>query len=250
MTRRREKVGLSLLCALAFCAFAAQSASAVGTTAFTCAPASKGAEFSDEHCDTSGSGEGFVHASINAGEKTEVSITNEKTAEGTKAAQPFILSGVLGGIKVKIECKAVTGQGTLTNEEVEKSMQAVGTALIETSKCTIDQPKCTVKEPITWDAQFKTYGNETAMGIEFTPTTGKTVFGSWTLTGPECAIKNTFTISGSFQATPGGTSQGKGATLTITEETSKNLKWGTAPYTLTGAITLRMKDGNPIVFKT
>jgi hypothetical protein len=66
----------------------------------------------------------------------------------------------------------------------------------------------------------------------------------------KCAVKKGFTIDGSFQATPGGTPQGKGATLTITEETSKNLKWGGNPYTLTGAITWRMKEGNPIVFTT
>jgi hypothetical protein len=51
MYGRRAVVGLSLLCALVFCAFAAPSAQALkGTTITTCKQVGSGATFQDEHC--------------------------------------------------------------------------------------------------------------------------------------------------------------------------------------------------------
>ena len=83
MIGRRATVGLSLLCALAFCAFAAQSASAakaVNTTAFTCVEGAT-KDFSDAHCDTkvtAGTGQ-YGHVVIPQGTTTEVVGENTTT---------------------------------------------------------------------------------------------------------------------------------------------------------------------------
>jgi hypothetical protein len=255
MIGRRAIVGLSLLCALLFCAFAASSASAVGTTAVTCVETKvKEGDFTDAHCGNQvKTGEGlFAHAAIEVGTITKISLSNEKTAESTKAAQPFDFAGTLSGVKVEFSCTTVKGAGTLTNEEPEaKVMRTTGDAVIEASKCTVKQPaKCTVKEPFTWDTHFKTYEKGTEMGIEFTPKNGKQ-FGSWEMQGSECALKGTaFAIEGSFKGTLGGTTEGKGATWGFTAASTAGLKWGGNPYTLVGSVTPRMTEGNPITFTT
>jgi hypothetical protein len=249
MIGRRAAVGLSLLCALAFCAFAAQGASAKGTTAFTCAKVEpKTGKFADAHCDT-GSSEGeFEHQAIT--ETTELELSNAKTKNATTEAEPSVLSGILLGAEVRVECKTVEGTGSLTNGVFEGTMRTTGTMVIKHSACTVTKPsKCKVKEPITYNSKFTTYQNATEMGLSVTPASG-TEFGSFTLEGAECPIKQTFGISGSFELTPGGTAEGKGATLWF-ECKKGTLKWGGNAYELTGAITLRRKGGgNPIVFTT
>jgi hypothetical protein len=137
-------------------------------------------------------------------------------------------------------------------------MQAVGSMAIEHSECTAAKPTngsgkelCKVKSPIVYSANFKTYGNEAEMGLEFTPKSGGS-FGTFTLENNEankCPVTGPVGISGSFEGTPGGTANGTGATLHF--YTGKNnLKWGGNAYSLTGAITLRRKGGNPITFTT
>ncbi len=263
MNGRRSIVGLSLLCALALCAFAASSASAAGTTAFACEPKTgeKGSVgFSDEHCDKAAvdTGVKFVHKAIAPNSPTEIELTNEKTKGETKEAEPSVLTGPLGGIEVlEISCKKVGGTGTLTNEE-SGAMQAVGNLAIEHSECTAAKPTngsgielCKVKSPIVYTANFKTYGNEAEMGLELTPKSGGT-FGTFTLENNganKCPVTGVIGISGSFELTPGGTANGIGATQHF--YTGKNnLRWGGNAYSLTGAITLRMKGGNPITFTT
>lgn len=250
MIGRRAVIGLSLLCALAFCAFAAPGASAKGTTAFTCAKVEpKTGKFADAHCDT-GSSEGeFEHQAITA-ENTELELSNAKTKKETTEAEPSVLSGKLLSAEVRVECKTVEGTGSLTNGVSEGTMRTTGTMVIKHSACTVTSPnKCKVKEPITYNSKFTTYQNATEMGLAMTPASG-TEFGSFTLEGAECPIKQTFGISGSFELTPGGTAEGKGATL-WSDSKKGNLKWGASAYELTGPITLRMKGGgNPIVFTT
>jgi hypothetical protein len=252
MIGRRTITCLSLLCALLFCAFAASSASAVGTTAVACVETkAKEGDFTDAHCGNQvKAGEGlFAHAAIEG--KQNISLSNEKTLSATTAAQPFVFGGTLAGITVQFSCSTVTGTGTILNEEKEKVMKATGDALIQASKCTVTKPaKCSVKEPFSWDTHFTTYEKGAEMGIEFTPKTGK-LFGEWGMEGSECALKGkSFTIEGSFKGTVGGTTEGKGATIGLTEASTANLKWGGNPYTLTGSMTPRIKEGNPIAFTT
>jgi hypothetical protein len=255
MTGRRAIVGLSLLCALAFCAFAAPSASAAGTTAVTCVETPKGEGFSDAHCDNAVSeGATFKHEAIPANTTTEIELTNEKTTADTKGAVSSLLTGELGGVKaVEITCKTVKGTGSLTNKEEKGSMLASGSATIEHSECVVAKPAgCIVKEPILYEANFKTYGNETEMGVEFTGAKAGE-FGAITYKnkGAEKCVFNekTIGISGAFKGRPGNAPQGKGATLWFDD--GETLKWSTSLYDLTGAMTWRMKGGgDPIAFTT
>jgi hypothetical protein len=153
-------------------------------------------------------------------------------------------------IQVEITCKKVKGTGTLTNEESFGSMKASGSATFEHSECAVGKPSgCKVKEPIVYSSSFKTYQSKTEMGLEFTPKTG-TDFGAITYSGESCVLKgNTIGISGAFKETPGGTSEGKGATLAFDD--GGTLRWGGSTYDFKGTTTWRMKGGgNPIVFTT
>src|SRR5262245_34707505 len=88
---RRSAVGLSLICALVFCALAAQGASAAegkNTTAYECVKGGGSKDFSDAHCDNNvGAGKGeYGHVVLPLNEKITLSITNEKTKNETKEA--------------------------------------------------------------------------------------------------------------------------------------------------------------------
>jgi hypothetical protein len=254
MSGHKTIVGILLLCAVAVLAFAAPSALATGTTAFTCAEGGGEKDFTDAHCTSSTkAGEGkFGHIAIANGTPTELTLSNEKTGGETTSALPSVLAGKISGVNVKVECKKITGTGTLTNEEVGGTMRTTGNTLMEHSECSVVEPAtCSVKTPIVYDSKFTTYQAEAKMGLEFTPRVG-TQFGTFTLmnNGAEtCAIKGTIGISGSFEGTPGGTPMGGGATLVLNANAGK-LTWGSNTYTLDATITARMKGGNPIDFTT
>lgn len=253
MNGRRAIAGLSLLCALFLCAFAVPSASASGTTAVTCVE-KEGGDFKDAHCgEQVKAGEGkFAHSAIPNGVSTIISLTNEKTLNSTKEAQPFVFVGTLSLVKVEFSCSTAKGAGTIINEEPKAGqMKVSGNVVIEASKCTVTKPaNCTVREPFTWDTHFEGYENGSEMGVEFTPK-NKEQFGFWELQGAECSLKGkSFAIEGSFKGTVGGTTEGKGATWGFTAASTTGLKWGGNPYSLTGSVTPTMEGGNPITFTT
>lgn len=189
MIGRKAAVGLSLLCALVLCAFAAQSASAKGTTAFTCVKVAAGlnGEFKDAHCDTKETTlNGYNHEEIKPGTKTLIDVTNAKTFHETSVTTPAILRGEVAGLKVEIECTEVTGKATIENKEIEKVMQIeVPTIKTEFTKCTVLRPEntaeerhpCKVAEPIVVDSSGLSKENLGAggkeMGMEFKGTVGE-----------------------------------------------------------------------------
>ena len=248
MKSSKTIVVLALISMLAISALGAAGASAKGTTAFTCTSKGGESDFADAHCDNQvGAGKGsFGHVAIATGSSKEITLSNEKTASETTAAQPSVLIGTISGTNVEVKCTTVTGSGTLTNKEVEGTMQASGTMTIEHSKCTASPSPCTVAEPIVYKANYTTYQNETEMGLRYTPIVPPN-FGTFTL--KNCGLANTFGIAGTMETTPAGTPLGKGATQTWTKSMS-SLEWGSNPYTLEGAITLRLKGGDPIAFTT
>lgn len=254
MTGRKTVIGMALVCALALCALAASNAAASGTTAFTCAENGGEKDFSDAHCDKQvKAGEGkFGHVSIAVGTTQEITVSNEKTASETTAAEPTVLTGTLAGIAVEVVCNSVTGTGTLKNEEVAGAMQAAGNVTMEHSKCTVAKPPtCSVAEPIVYKNHFKTYQNGTEMGVEYKPE-NEVEFGSFVLKNngaQTCLCKGTYKIEGSYEGTAAGSPTGKGATQVFTKEMGK-LTWAGHAYTLTGAVTMRLKGGNPIAFTT
>lgn len=246
MIGRRTVIGVLLLCAAGLFIVGVPSALANGTTAFTCAEVAEG-DFTDAHCTfgtTPGTGK-FGHIGIEVGKTTEITFSNEKTGSETTSAEPSLLAGELFGAALEIECKKVTGTGTLKNEEEGGgAMQTTGDMLIEHSECTVPKPKgCALKAPIVYDSHFTTTSE---MALKFTPRVG-TTFGSFTLVnnGAEsCALKATVGISGSFEGVATA-----GAVLTLKARGSQ-LRWSSSTYDLDGAITLRMKEGNPIAFTT
>jgi len=89
MIRLKTLIGACVVCALVLSAVVAQSASAVGTTGFTCKEKKEpgGAGFSDAHCKSEvATGAKFEHVAIPEGTQTEGRVTNEKTASETTAS--------------------------------------------------------------------------------------------------------------------------------------------------------------------
>jgi hypothetical protein len=277
MIGRRSAVGLSLLCALFFCAFAAQGASAAGTTAFTCVPNGGNKDFSDAHCDTevpAGTGS-FGHVLIPAG-LTYVHLNNAKTKNATTEAEPFVLKGKAFLVKNQITCTTANGEAKLKNEEVAGEMvvkgeekqagepESMGT--VSYTGCTVQEPaNCTVKEPIVAGGSSITRTNlgagKNEMGVEFKPRAGK-AFTEITFEGASCGIKGlTAKVEGTAIATGGRGSTNavtsSGATLVFTEAmTKETLKFGGEPASVSGKLTVSMANEstgateNPITLTT
>jgi len=269
MIGHRTALGLSLLSALLFCAFAAQGASAAlttskNTTGFTCVkdPFGKG-KFLDEHCDGTALGaEGlYEHSSFAGG--TEVDVT---------ATTSMVLKSKLFGTKTEIEC--AFGSNIPKSSSVQNTEPAAGqhtfSGTIETrfTSCTVKAPsKCAVGEPIVSKATV--HGVEglegpknelNAMGLEFIGDGEEETFAEITYIGAECALKNVkVKVKGKAIATGGPTAESaqankeSGATLVFTPKFKmQELKLGPEAAELTTTLTLRMTGvgGNPISFTT
>jgi len=273
MIGHRSAVGLSLLIALAFTAFAAQSASAVkGTTAFTCVKGGGLNDFGDAHCDSAKEKGGFGHTEIAEGVTTELEVTNAKTKNNTTEPTTaiFTLKGLSGNAVV--ECATVGG--TSSNINVSKGVDGVkaneGKSIgVSFKTCKVQSPLgCDVKEPIEMTGTSTTrvgLGTEkNTMGVEFNPAVDKEgvplpLFEiTFTNKLPEkCSLgpNNTIPIRGTVLATGSRGSDesasSSGGTLIFTKAmTGETLKWGEFQAFFEGTITLSMKAGNPITFTT
>ena len=145
MIGRKAAVGLALLCALVFCAFAASSASAVkGTTAFTCAPVVGGAGFSDAHCKTAVTKNAtFKHDAIAENTTTKTHITNEKTNATTTEHTSLFLHSTIFGVNTELRCTKVLGHSELTNDKNETTKEHT----IHATKVTLHYTECDVLAP-------------------------------------------------------------------------------------------------------
>jgi hypothetical protein len=262
MIGRRTLVGLSLLSALLFCAFAAQGASAAvakNTTAVTCVEGGA-KDFSDAHCDkavTPGTGK-FGHVAIENGKATTISVTNAKTANNTTEAAPTVLKGTVFGVKNEITCKTVSGEGTLTNEGTGTEHKVKGTVTANFTSCTVNKPAgfgCKVKEPITVKSNTEgVEGNgpeKNTMGLEFKPSSGE-VFNEVVIEG--CFLAGTFKTTGTAIGTGTGSPSAKfsGATNVFTNEmTKETLKLAGNPAEVSSTTTVTMSGGgSPIALTT
>jgi len=271
MIGRRATIGFSLLCALVFCAFAAQSASAVpakNTTAFTCVENGGVKDFEDPHCDKKGEvgGGKFGHVPIPLNQTTEITVTNAKTKNMTKESSPTVFKFQFAGQVVEISCKTVHGVGTLHNvEPVAKEHKVTGTLTIKVNGCEVKKPeKCFVKEPIEYKTEFEGVeglGPEAnTHGIEFRPHMGSPfALIEITFIGGECVLNGKVApIVGTEIATgtPGPTEKHSGATLKFTKEmTKETLTVDKLPAEHSGGLTLRMapiggQEQSPISFTT
>jgi hypothetical protein len=281
MIGRRAVVGLSLLSALLFCAFAAQSASAaksINTTFFTCAPdATNKGDFKDAHCDETNKGAGaFKHELIPLNTTTEIEVSNEKVTNNTTEDEPAVLKFKFSGVKLTIQCTKVKSkqnankqsESNIHNVETEvagkKVHTATGTLVVEYSECIVTGvAKCTIKEPIKTTTVVtgaeELGATKTEMGLEFTQDEGKP-FTEFTFEGAECAFKGkAFNVTGSTIGTSGPTTTSSqtnkesGATIVFTAANGmQSLKLGTEAAEFSSIFTLSMfgAGGNPIAATT
>jgi hypothetical protein len=274
MSGQKSIVGLGLLCALMFSAFAAQSAiAAKGTTGFTCKPGTPSVGFSDEHCDTAAVSPAakFEHVDIAPGTKTDVEGTNAKTASSTTASTPalLVIKGLFGIAEVKITCTTgSTGPVTSYFENKETTpMSAEGTVDLTLTGCTQVGlgVKCGVtslddanKELVAGTITAGGIGQSKVikeapeeMGVEFGPDNVEGNFTTLVFTGEGCAFKGQkVPVKGSVISTSGGGINGAGATFVVTPAMS-SLTVGGHPTTLSATCTARMTEGgNPIVLTT
>lgn len=260
MIGRKATVGLALLCALLFSAFAVQSASAASATnitLFTCVPGGTG--FSDAHCDNSATPGTFGHTLI-SGVTKNVEIDNKLTGAETS---PQKLEGKPFGVTTNISCTTLAGTGSIENIEPKATVHQInGAGTFNYTGCTASAPaKCTVKNPIVakigsaeaLEGLTGPKAEANAMGIELKAEAGKP-FAEVTLEGAECALKGKpFPVEGSVIVTNGpvsGSAQNKkfsGATAVAeaTESMSK-LVAGGKPALYSGIATFKMEGGNPI----
>lgn len=142
MNLRRTTSGLCLLCALFVSALAAQSASAAGTTAYTCKNTGAGGTFKAAHCKPSDAGSGnFSHVAIANGTTTEITISDLNTAGEHTGA---ILKDTIAGSAVELTAKEVSGSGTMSNGTEAGEMFASGEGVLVYSGVTEDLLGCEV----------------------------------------------------------------------------------------------------------
>jgi len=260
-------ISRSLLCALIFCAVAAPSAlAAKGTTMYACESGAKIADYKDAHCDekvTAGTGP-FGHVEIKPLMETQVSVTNEKTASATSKStnMSLFVKEILPKEDIGIVCEVVTsGTGAAThleNKEV-KGMEAEGTTELKYEKCKVAIPigeVCKVKEPIVIKSNVKTKVIREApeeMGLE-TSATPKDWFSliviEENVAGKCTALTKSspYASAGSTIGTPGGTVNGRGATVMTTQATTeKTLIVNGKPAALTSTTTIKMAGGGPAI---
>jgi hypothetical protein len=286
MNGRRAVIGLSLLCALLFSAFAAQSASAtVGTTAFTCVEGGN-KDFADAHCDEAveaGKGK-FGHAEIGE-ETTSVELTNAKTTNKTTEAKHALLKSTSGGIAIEITCATVLGEGSLKNiaagPDGGMAVEGKEGGTLNFTNCKMPKPingakeeLCKVVEPIKTTGSSITRVNQTTgeikntMGVEFKPTVKEKVpqpfveIAFENVPGKVCFLNGkVIPVTGTAMATgargPSNSVNSSGATLLFTTAmTKETLKFGAAAAEFEATVTVSMTNAdkktteNPVTLTT
>jgi hypothetical protein len=238
MNGRKAIVGLSLLSALAFCAFAAPSAMALnGTTAFKCIHTiPSGEEFSDEHCTSAQTGSaGFTEMGLTPGTSTNITASNSSTEGKVVNAK---LKGVVTGVAFELEAASFTS--CATNDTAENKLngsgqgEAVGIFCGEFSKVVVIKPtKCEIEKGVvkllengTGKTVVKEVEKKQEMYVELIPAKEKP-FAEFTFLGGECALKNAkVSVTGSATANfSTELTKNDGATLKFTTaQTGKTLK--------------------------
>lgn len=218
MTGRRGAIGICLLCALVFSAFAAQGAGAVtlGTTGFTCKEKKEpgGAGFSGPHCtaaDVVKTGAKYEHVAIAQNQVTEGRVTNTTTGGETQVAR---LKSTIAGVEVELQATGTLGEATGTNKLAANGEHFIeGTGQTSYSGVSVTKPAgkgCKVKA-----GEFKTKllkGTSAGQGMEgkLEPAEG-TTFGEFEIEG--CSIA---AINGVYQITGSIKCPGDGATVLCT----------------------------------
>lgn len=238
MRKRESIIVLSIVSALAVCAVAASSASALQARAYTCSPTATTLEFSKAHCTSADKpGSAFGHTLIT--ETTTIEGTNANTASETKAKTPSRLEGTLAGFETAIECTGLGATGSLTNE----ATFVKGTGVINYTGCSVQKPSgigCVVKGNAVSTEELKaTTGAQVLTNLKFEPVGTK--FAGITIEGCSTSeLNHTFPVTGSLIA------KTNGATITTTHAGitgQGTLIFGGNFAGLEGALTISMSGG-------
>jgi len=249
MIGRKAAVGLSLLCALVFCAFVAQSASAaIGTTAYTCIPDSEHElpGFKDAHCAEPAKTApevNFKHKAIKQDEKTIVHGTNEKTSADTKSATAMTLKSTLNKEPAEITCEKVFAHGGLVNridtEVKDHYIEGEAGITILYTGCKFLKPgTCKLKEEKIEVTGVRANTLEQGHNVSFEPPEGSKVFVT-------LSVENCFGITKIPIEAFALWGQVKGATIEFSEaETTKDksLKFNKELAGLEGKITISQAE--------
>jgi hypothetical protein len=269
MIGRRSAVGLVLLCAFAFCAFAAQGAvaqigtPAVNTTAFTCVKGGGNLDFKDAHCDEKVESKkgSYGHVAIANGTTTTLDVSQESSSK---------FNASIAGVNSEVTCKKVRGFGVESfiqnTEAFGKDHKVKGTLKAEFTECTVAKPsKCVIKEPIFVMATFEGVEGlgleKNTMGVEFKSHGAEGVFTELTFENKgaeKCALAfggKTFLVRGSAIATGkvAPNSKHTGATSVFEDaNTMETLEIGFSKASFSSTLTTTMwgDGGNPIALTT
>jgi hypothetical protein len=247
MIGRRTIVGLSLLSVLAFCAFAAQGASAAwetatNTTAFTCVKGGGKKDFKNSGCSeptTAGTGK-FGHVEIPTGTSTDIE---------SSSSESLVFTAELLGAKVTITCKKTVPDTEVTSFIENTStggtnMDLHGTTAVVFQECsqTGNGAKCTVPN-ITLKTKFHGAKEPTKanMAVEFEGDESENLF-TIAFAGT-CLIKEA-SLKGVLRGTVNGD-------LLEFKAEDEELTFFGNPATLTQKFTTKMTGGgNPISITT
>jgi hypothetical protein len=260
MIGRRAVIGLSLLCALVACAFAAPNAMAEkGTTAYTCKPETKPTEktkgFEDEHCTKAveGSKVNFVHEELPFENFTKLSVTNNET---TSKSIPAKFKTTIEKKLFEAEATAFIGcaEGSSVTNRLNGfgEMTSSGTACGEFTGVTVKEPKkCSVpKNIITLEGAIWTGLVESAeMWLKFVPEAGLPL-AEFEISGAECPLNGKKVEVAGWASTERlkAASPLDGATVKFTtKRTGMTLEAGGEVAEFEGTFTPRMwpEDGKP-----
>ncbi|HVQ57389.1 MAG TPA: hypothetical protein VMS60_00640 [Solirubrobacterales bacterium] len=218
MNGRKTTVGLCMLCALVFSAFAAQSANAItGTTAFTCKKVGPPeGQFTGSHCIATQPDASWAHVPFASNTTTTTTANNEDEA-GEKI--PTIFKATVGGLPLEIEAKTVSGSGWMTNAIAASGEHYVHKASLFTfEEAIVKSPAgkgCKVytdkegekgAEGVFHTTELLATTEGQGMGLKFTPAAGE-VFATFVISGCEGglgALNKTHSLTGSVVGTPAG----------------------------------------------
>ena len=209
MTGRKSIVGLCTLCALMLSVFAAQSASAAGTTAVTCEKVEKGTgDFSDAHCKEAGGSKEYKHVTFAPNTATQVTGSNTTTGE---VRSIWVLKTTIAGLGVVLQAKKVTGGiATVENKESATEMWAEGSGekivfeeVTANLGCFFTGLPGGAGKVETRALRGTTKGQ--GMSLKYEPEVGN-FFAEFELSGAECpaALKGKYPVFGSVNGVPNG----------------------------------------------
>ena len=234
MNRRRSTLALALCISIVgVCAFGASNSSAIWV---------------HECIKGEGIGTGTVYeagckkAKVLGGWET-VPITSVKPAV-TKWTAPWWLRWLIGGVKVKVECKSLTGEGNTENVEVGGVHKVLGSEIkLALTECAVTEPaeKGCKAEPISTSVlKSETSGLKSI----YSPVSGSKI-GAVTISG--CSIS---ALNGSKEITGnviGINEEATPETTEVTEATKSELKIGGVAATIFGSFHIATKASGAVL---